>query len=160
MLCANNAQLGATNITPSPYQEQIPKGTPIHPPQGTHNPTHLISSEIILHLAQSGHDLDRVGLARGPLNVRIMDAHEDVVSLGLPIISTGIAILGWILKKHVWTNLFVADRRFAWCFLFLLCQRLRTLNGLGSRHGHGEFDVCFGVFVARLPLSVAEPPIQ
>jgi hypothetical protein len=36
---------------------------------------------VILHLAESSHDINRIRLASNLLNLRVVDAHEDVVFL-------------------------------------------------------------------------------
>jgi hypothetical protein len=102
---------------------------------------------VILHLTQSTHDLDRLSLLSHLLNLRILNAHEDVMLLG----RISMLIVSKIMLN---THLLIADSKLALGFLVRLRVLVKLLDCIIVEYLLCKLDVSLSVLVAWIHLSV------
>ena len=112
------------------------------------------SLEVVLHLAKLGHDGDRICLASGLLDLRVLIA----VSAGRININTRVPYLR--PHEHI-VLLLVTDGELALRLLIVLREGRQCLDGLAWQHRHAKLGISGGVFVAgleRISMAISEIP--
>jgi hypothetical protein len=103
------------------------------------------SLEVVLHLAQLGHDGDGVGLAGGLLDLRVLGPR--VSRLASRTLTAGVPYLG---PHEDVVLLLVANGELALRLLIVLGERREGLDGLARENRDAELGVGRGVLVAGL----------